>query len=416
MAKTAKFRIFDGAVRSGKTFTANNIAIAELRKLPPGRVLISGESIDSARRNVVAEWIKLIDPTHKGIFQIKKTVEGYYMTIDYPGLRDKKFDIRGGSKENDEQRIRGATYIYHYCDELTLHKRNFIDMSVTRLSLPYSKAIYTTNPSSPKHWVKDKILDSKSFFKQKDGESLYLHLHFELDDNPALTESYKQGLLAIYPPGSLFYKRMIKGLWVAAEGIIYNLFSEDRFVIDNTPSPEEYEDIIVAIDYGITAPTCFLLIGKKEDRFYIFDEYFYDSTKTFIQKTDSQYENDLSGFLMQNNLTKDKVEIIRDRAPIASSFNVLLSQLGYSLQNTNNDVLLGIRKVTECYAKDRILINKKCKNLIAEIFSYGWNPKATERGLDEPLKENDHCVDAKRYGIMYLLHKERIQNMEESWY
>jgi phage terminase large subunit len=30
---------------------------------------------------------------------------------------------------------------------------------------------------------------------------------------------------------------------------------------------------------------------------------------------------------------------------------------------------------------------------------YRWDPKATERGEDKPLKENDHSVDALRYVV-----------------
>ncbi len=40
-----------------------------------------------------------------------------------------------------------------------------------------------------------------------------------------------------------------------------------------------------------------------------------------------------------------------------------------------------------------------CTNLIREIESYVWDPKSSEKGYDEPLKKDDHAVDALRYAI-----------------
>lgn len=38
--------------------------------------------------------------------------------------------------------------------------------------------------------------------------------------------------------------------------------------------------------------------------------------------------------------------------------------------------------------------------MITEIQSYAWDPKAAEKGIDEPVKLDDHAVDALRYAIL----------------
>jgi len=40
-----------------------------------------------------------------------------------------------------------------------------------------------------------------------------------------------------------------------------------------------------------------------------------------------------------------------------------------------------------------------CKNLIIKLETYVWDKKASEKGDDEPMKKNDHAVDALRYAI-----------------
>jgi hypothetical protein len=38
-------------------------------------------------------------------------------------------------------------------------------------------------------------------------------------------------------------------------------------------------------------------------------------------------------------------------------------------------------------------------NLIREIEGYVWDSKEAEKGYDEPLKKDDHAVDALRYAV-----------------
>ena len=46
-----------------------------------------------------------------------------------------------------------------------------------------------------------------------------------------------------------------------------------------------------------------------------------------------------------------------------------------------------------------LFVCAECKNLIKEIESYVWDNKASERGYDEPVKRDDHAIDALRYVI-----------------
>jgi phage terminase large subunit len=49
--------------------------------------------------------------------------------------------------------------------------------------------------------------------------------------------------------------------------------------------------------------------------------------------------------------------------------------------------------------KGSLLVCHECKGLIKEIESYVWDPKASEKGEDRPLKKDDHALDALRYAV-----------------
>jgi hypothetical protein len=49
-------------------------------------------------------------------------------------------------------------------------------------------------------------------------------IHFMLDDNPNLPDEYKANIRRSY--SGMWYKRMILGMWVLAEGLIYDMVSD----------------------------------------------------------------------------------------------------------------------------------------------------------------------------------------------
>jgi phage terminase large subunit len=46
-----------------------------------------------------------------------------------------------------------------------------------------------------------------------------------------------------------------------------------------------------------------------------------------------------------------------------------------------------------------LIVADRCKHLIREIPGYSWDPKATEKGEDKPIKVADHSLDAARYAV-----------------
>lgn len=196
-------------------------------------------------------------------------------------------------------------------DEVTLHHQSFIKQALSRMSLKGAKAFWTTNPDSPRHPIKVDYIDEKD----KKG---YRHWHFELKDNLSLSEEYKENIKKAY--SGLFYDRFIKGLWVLADGIIYDMFSEDHIV---KTVERNYIQKYVSCDYGIQNPTTFGLYGKEvgTGQWYKIKEYHYSGREEKKQKTDEEYCQDLDNFIEGDK----SITIIVD--PSASSFIAALKKV-----------------------------------------------------------------------------------------
>lgn len=71
-----------------------------------------------------------------------------------------------------------------------------------------------------------------------------------------------------------------------------------------------------------------------------------------------------------------------------------------SVREADNDVKLGISRTQKALIFNILSISPKQENAIDEFGVYGYDPKSIEKGKEEPIKLDDHCMDAIRYMVM----------------
>lgn len=377
---TSFINIWEGAVRSGKTIASLIRWIENCKNGADGKFLMVGKTERTLQRNILSV---LDDMLGRDISYNKEKAKIFKREIDLVGAND----------ERAESKIRGGTYAGSYVDELTLIPESFWNMLISRHSVRDSKIFATTNPDSPFHYIKTDFIDRQAELDLK-------VFSFKLEDNTNLTQDYINNLKSIY--SGLFYQRFILGLWVLADGVIYDMFDEKKHVIDLLPS--KFEALHIAIDYGTANPTVFNLFGKVENTHYLIKEYYYNG-KEKKQKTNSEYVSDLIDFI-----GKDKVNgIFVD--PSALSFKTECknnNRLYLPVKDANNAVVEGIRHTGNILQENKLMIHKSCKNTIKEFGTYIWDAKAQKKGEDKPLKVNDHSMDAIRY-YLYSLKADRFR-------
>lgn len=367
---TKRQSLWCGAVRSGKTFSSILRFISLCQTLPKGDGLIVGVSRDTIQRNILPTLCNLCNlplPTSKSNTMM---------------IMGRRIHLLGAPDESAVRRIKGATLVIAYLDELTDLPEPFYKMILSRLSVTGARLLATTNPESPTHWLKEKVIDNP--------EIDLTVFYFGLGDNPSLSEEYKQALEKEY--SGVWYDRYILGKWTRAEGIVYDGFDPAVNVVDEIKRPRGIK--VAGCDYGTTNPTCVLIGDIKVNEWpqiYIEKEYYFNPEERGFKKTDGELSDDIVEFLQGESIESFYID------PAAASLKLELQRRDVPVVNADNDVLKGIKHCNKFLSQINIVINRGCKNLIKQLQSYSWDSKKTARGLDEPIKENDHSVDCMRY-------------------
>lgn len=372
--------IADGSIRSGKTVSMSlSFVIWAMESFQYQNFGMCGKTIGSFRRNVLF-WLKLMLKSRG--YKVQDLRADNLMIVSRNGISN-YFYIFGGKDERSQDLIQGITLAGCFFDEVALMPESFVNQATGRCSVDGSKYWFNCNPDGPYHWFKLNWIDKKK-------EKNLLYLHFTMDDNLSLSERVKARYKKMY--SGVFYKRYILGLWVMAEGIIYDMFSEIKHKVSTVD--RAYTEYYVSCDYGTQNATTFILWGKYKGKWYAVKEYYYSGREEAKQKTDDEYYKDLEKFL-GDIIPKS---IIID--PSAASFITLIRKKGkFKVREANNAVGDGIRKVGRALNEGLIAFNDCCINCFREFFSYVWDEKAAKRGEDKPVKENDHCLDAVRYFV-----------------
>lgn len=378
--------IADGAIRSGKTLCMSlSFVIWAMTEFNGQNLGMCGKTIGSFRRNVLF-WLKLMLKS-RGYKVADHRADN--LVIITKGNVTNYFYIFGGKDERSQDLIQGITLAGCFFDEVALMPQSFVNQATGRCSVEGSKFWFNCNPDGPYHWFKTEWIDHRK-------EKNILYLHFTMDDNLSLSEKIKERYRNMY--SGVFFKRYILGMWVVAEGIIYDMFDPKKHVVDSLENLSE--KCYVSCDYGTQNATVFLMWRKHTSgRWICCKEYYYSGRDKEVQKTDAEYADDLKEWLDG----ADPERIIID--PSAASFIAELKKRGYRIRKAKNDVLDGIRYVATMLTLNRIGIYKECKNTIQEFASYIWDEKAAERGEDKPIKQHDHCMDALRYFVYTVIRK-----------
>ncbi len=376
----SRWNLAHGSVRTGKTVGTVFRFMQDADQCPDSKIYIVGHTFDTAYRNVVR---LLMESEELSIFRPFLTWSGKKLLF-----KDKTITVLGAKDEGAIGNFQGDTHSLTYCDEITLYPESIIDMIDTRLSKPHSKAFAAMNPSHPTHKIKQWI------DKAEAGDKNYYSLHFTLDDNPFVDESYKQRIRDSL--SGLFYKRNYLGLWCLAEGAIFDFFDRKIHVLPKPPAAAEYW--IASIDYGTVNPFACVLVGvstgkytQTGKRMWAEKEYYWDPKVKGRQKTNSEFAADVQEFLEPYGIKNLYID------PSAEAFQLELRRKGLHPIHANNAVEDGIQIMTSEMKKGNFYICDECVNLIREMESYVWDSRAADKGYDQPLKKNDHCVDACRY-------------------
>lgn len=376
--------ICDGSIRAGKTMTmAVSFILWAFTAFDKQVFAICGKTIESVRRNIVTHLPQWLD----GIVRIQERRSENLLIISFAG-KTNRFYLFGGKDEGSAALIQGMTLAGVMFDEVALMPRSFVEQALARCSVEGSKFWFNCNPDSPEHW----------FYKewiQKHKEKNALYLHFTMKDNNSLSEKVKKRYENMY--SGVFYDRFIRGLWVVAEGLVYDFFQSKKETIIKTVDMNDYNEFYVSIDYGTINPCSMGLWGVNSEGAARIRESYFDSRKEGRQRTDEEHYQALVELVEDLPITRVIVD------PSAASFIECIRRHGeFRVKPAINSVIDGIRITSSLLNSGMIRIDPSCKDCIREFGLYRWDEKKTS---DTVLKENDHAMDEVRYFCNTVLRK-----------
>lgn len=229
---THRWNIKTGAVRSGKSYVDTAYTIpARIRERigKPGLTVIFGVSRDTIERNVLQPMREIYGSGLVGTINNRNMAR----------VCGEDAYCLGAEKVSQVAKVQGSSIKYAYGDEVAKWNREVFEMLKSRLDKPYSCFDGACNPENPTHWLKEFIDSDIDIYVQK----------YEIFDNEYLPKEYVENLCKEYE-GTVYYDRLIKGMWKRAEGAIYRIFADDPDRFIRPVNRQDIKEIRIGIDFG----------------------------------------------------------------------------------------------------------------------------------------------------------------------
>lgn len=368
-----------GPAGTGKTLAAcwklHDIA----RGVPGVRLLMARKVLEDLKTGALATYVNHVKPELDGVV----TFGGNRF---YPG----EFRYPNGSVMHvvgmdKPGKVMSAEYDVIFVNEATEIDEVTWQALKSRLRngvLGYQQLMADCNPAGPRHWLNVRC---------NAGHTRRIQTTHR--DNPA----YWDG--ADWTPMGRTYvldtlgsltgvqrKRLLDGVWAAAEGIVYPEFVPEMILRRSAEELASWQRVMGA-DIGSRNPTCIGRVFIRGDGFMHIGSEVYrrDMTSTDILTT-----------LRREADEHDPDTLYMD--PSAKGYIDDMQRDGYPAVAADNDILEGIQRVKGVLAGG-FSIDPSCVNIIDEfgLYAYPDNPRIE---TDKPVKDNDHGMDMLRYVVL----------------
>lgn len=172
------------------------------------------------------------------------------------------------------------------------------------------------------------------------------------------------------------------------EGLVYKEFNRVFHTYKDLPEVKITEKLC-GIDFGYSNPCAVIDILVDSEGNYYIDHEWYHTGKT---------EDEIGDYVS----TRQAHKVFPD--PENPSAVEVLRRKGVNVRDVikgKGSIQTGIGIVREAFKQGRLKVNNSCVALLEELETYHYPEDKQDRNNDEnPVKENDHAMDAMRYVIM----------------
>ena len=387
---THRWNIKSGAVRSGKSYVDTAFVVPfriRERAGKPGLNVILGVSKESIERNVLQPMREIYTDALIGTINSRNVAR----------ICGEDVYCLGAEKISQVAKIQGSSIKYCYGDEIAKWNKEVFQMLKSRLDKPYSCFDGSCNPEHPTHWLKEFL----------DNEELDIYLQqYTIFDNPFLDPDFVEQLCKEYE-GTIYYDRLILGLWKRAEGAIYIKFADNPDGFVKSADKEHISRIDIGIDFG----------GNGSGHAFVATAKYSDGRKQPVMSR-KHMKKDFRQGIDANLLSELFLEFVEDvikkyGKPTNAYYDNAETVLGQSIKNACEKKFpyLHVRPAVKKKINDRIeytvqlmgaglfSITEDCETLSKALQEAVYNSKSMEEErLDDGSTDID-TLDAFEYSI-----------------
>ena len=386
------FVIADGSIRSGKTIACIIGFLTWSQEMFSGQsFILAGKTMGALKKNVARPMQQILEAWGWSYTYIRSGTDA---RIE---IGSNTYYLYGANTEASQDALQGLTAAGAYADEAALFPQSFIDQMIGRCSVDGWKVWMNCNPEGPHAYIKEEFID-------KAKEKKVYRLHFMMDDNLTLSAQRKEAYKRSWSPGSVFYKRFILGLWVAADGLIYQQFADNvkqYLIYENWLKENEIIYATIGVDFGGTKSAhSFTLTGftRGYKQVVVLDEYYYKK-----RINPKQLQDDFIDFVKRAKQKYKVYEAYCDSAEqtlIAGlEMACVQAHVGIEIKNAiKGSINDRIAFYNSLIAQNRWKVMKHCKHIISafENACYDDKKKNMDVRLDDGLMNVD-SLDSTEY-------------------
>lgn len=359
-----RITINQGGTRSGKTFSILQVLCEYCKgNYNKGSVIsIVRKTLPALKGSAYRDFLQIIDK------------EGWYQE-DNHNKSEMTYQLFGNLVEfisvDQPQKIRGRKRNVCFINEANeLSWEDFFQLNIRTTD----KIILDYNPSDEFHWIYDKL-------QTREDADFFITTY---KDNPFLEKELVEEIERLQEADENHW--LVYGL--GQRGVSRDLVYTHWKPCKELPGRGER---FFGQDFGYNVPSALVDIEIWEGGIYV-DEVIYETRLT---------TGDLIEKYKMNGVFKSR-EIFCDSAEPKTIEE--LRRAGFNAKEADKDVTEGIRKVKSM----PLYITERSVNILKEIKGYKWktdiNGKVVkDKDKDEPVKFNDHAMDAMRYGVFTKL-------------
>lgn len=389
--------VMSGTAGSGKSRVAGEKIHAVATKYPGSSSLILRKAARELNNTVLLPFDTTVI---KGCTNVKRqTSKAYYeynngSRIFYGGMYD----------DREREKIRGigsdGEIDFIWMDEGSAFLAEDFEEAMGRLrgiAAPWQQFLITTNPDSKEHWIYKRLIETKK-------ASCYFS---SWKNNPRYQNTnYGKSLAEL---SGVRYKRLAEGLWVTAEGAVYEEFDTTLHVIKPFEIPRSWRRIR-SIDFGFKNPfVCQWWAIDHDDRMYLYRELYAaekiveDWAKLISEMTGKEH----IGVTVTDHDAEDRATLERHGISSIAAWKDIVPgiqniQARLRIQRDGKARLYMFENALK-YPDDRLISTKKPYSTQQEFASYVYEKGKDGKPIkEEPVKKDDHGMDAMRYAAAYV--------------